>query len=280
MDSAVALLSSLFLSLPGLYLRTLKANRSILIFLDLSPCIFMTFKLRLVFCPPYLPSWACEPPINMTMLKNICARYRTTQVIISFGYGSVLFDTHYGFKPIFFPSWLKFGCCGLLPLSFRVMLVPPRAHERGAALSGRNVWGFALFQLDFPFQSTTCCALFCLSKSPSGFHFADHFPSWRSRDTITGHGCGPKQRTGELWDHPATSHPNWEYSDAVCLFFFTFFTADEMTFGKRKKRKDSHGSRWLGTNSKDEKPDRSAGEERQGRRKGEGSLSCSASQAP
>lgn len=151
MDSAVALLSSLFLSLPGLYLRTLKANRSILIFLDLSPCIFMTFKLRLVFCPPYLPSWACEPPINMTMLKNICAHYRTTQVIISFGYGSVLFDTHYGFKPIFFPSWLKFGCCGLLPLSFRVMLVPPRAHERGAALSGRNVWGFGLFQLNFPF---------------------------------------------------------------------------------------------------------------------------------
>lgn len=66
------------------------------------------------------------------------------------------------------------------------------------------------------------------------------------------------------------------------FFFIIFFTADEMTFGKKKKkkRKDSHGSRWLGTNSKDEKPDRSAGEERQGRRKGKGSLSCSASQAP
>lgn len=38
-----------------------------------------------------------------------------------------------------------------------------------------------------------------------------------------------------------------------------------MTFGKRKKRKDSHGARWLGTNSKDEKPDRSA----RGRKAGE-----------
>lgn len=101
MDSAVALLSSLFLSLPGLYLRTLKANRSILIFLDLSPCIFMTFKLCLVFCPLYLPSWAFELPINMTMLKNICAHYGTTQVIISFGYPSVLFNTYYSFNPIF-----------------------------------------------------------------------------------------------------------------------------------------------------------------------------------
>lgn len=118
MDSAVALLSSLFLSLPGLYLRTLKANHSILIFLDLSPCIFMTFKLRLVFRPLYLPSWACEPPINMTMLKNICARYRTTQVIISFGYGSVWFDTYYSFNPIFFPKqiemWLLWAPTSLL----------------------------------------------------------------------------------------------------------------------------------------------------------------------
>lgn len=236
MDSAVALLSSLFLSLPGLYLRTLKANHSILIFLDLSPCIFMTFKLRLVFRPLYLPSWACEPPINMTMLKNICARYRTTQVIISFGYGSVWFDTYYSFNPIFFPSRLKCGCCGLLPLSFGVMLVPPHAHERGAALSGRNVWSFGLFQLNFPFQSTTCCVLFCLSKSPPGYHFADRFPSWRSRDIITGNGWGPKQRTGELWDHPATSHPNWKYSDAVCLFFYYFFYSRWDDIWEKKKK--------------------------------------------
>lgn len=252
MDSAVALLSSLFLSLPGLYLRTLKANGSILIFLHLSPCIFMTFKLRLVFCPPYLPSWACEPPINMTMLKNICAHYRTTQVIISFGYGSVLFDTHYGFKPIFSPSWLKFGCCGLLPLSFRVMLVPSHAHERGAALSGRNVWGFGLFQLNFPFQST-------MITSQIVFPPGDPETPSQVMDAVQ----SKERGSSEITQPPAI--PIGNIRMLYAFFFLIFFTADEMTFGKRKKRKDSHGARWLGTNSKDEKPDRSA----RGRKAGE-----------
>lgn len=81
--------------------------------------------------------------------------------------------------------------------------------------------------------------------------------------------------------------------------FFFFFTADEMTFGKKnkKKNKDSYESRWLETYNKDEKTDRPVGKERKERMKGEkktpqrrpgwvgraqreGSLSYLASQAP